>query len=165
MDRGAVFSNTASNYYDHLTTLCGLIDRGDASIGLPPYNGGLFAPEAASLLERVRLPDSAVALIVYDLSHAETVEGRRFINYRDMSVQQLGSIYERLLEREPIRDELGRIIRPPQPLRAEGQRQLLHAPGARRPDRGPYPEAAGRRAARHVRKAGRRAEARPPLQD
>ena len=53
MDAGAVFSNTASNYYDHLATLCGLIDRGDASIGLPPYNGGLFAPEAAPLLERV----------------------------------------------------------------------------------------------------------------
>ena len=91
-------------------TLCELIDRGDASIGLPPYNGGLFAPDAAPLLRDVRLPDAAVAPIVYDLSHAETAGGRRFINYRDMSVQQLGSIYERLLEREPVRDELGRIV-------------------------------------------------------
>ncbi len=48
--------------------------------------------------------------MVYDLSHAETAGGRRFINYRDMSVQQLGSIYERLLEREPVRDELGMIV-------------------------------------------------------
>ena len=109
MDRGAAFSERASSYYDHLTTLCGLIDRGDASIGLPPYNGGLFAPEAAPLLDRVRLPDAAVAPIVYDLSHAETAEGRRFVNYRDMSVQQLGSIYERLLEREPVRDDEGGI--------------------------------------------------------
>ena len=38
---------------------------------------------------------------------------RRFVNYRDMSVQQLGSIYERLLEREPVRDDDGNIsIRP-----------------------------------------------------
>ena len=109
MDRGAAFSERASSYYDHLTTLCGLIDRGDVSIGLPPYNGGLFAPEAAPLLDRVRLPDTVVAPIVYDLSHAETAEGRRFVNYRDMSVQQLGSIYERLLEREPVRDDEGRI--------------------------------------------------------
>ena len=57
----------------------------------------------------VRLPDTVVAPIVYDLSHAETAEGRRFVNYRDMSVQQLGSIYERLLEREPVRDDTGRI--------------------------------------------------------
>ena len=109
MDRGAAFSERATSYYDHLTTLCGLIDRGDVSIGLPPYNGGLFAPEAAPLLDRVRLPDTVVAPIVYDLSHAETAEGRRFVNYRDMSVQQLGSIYERLLEREPVRDDEGRI--------------------------------------------------------
>ena len=109
MDGGAVFSASATSYYDHLMTLCGLIDRGDASIGLPPYNGGLFAAEAAPLLESVRLPDTVVAPIVYDLSHAETAEGRRFVNYRDMSVQQLGSIYERLLEREPVRDDEGRI--------------------------------------------------------
>ncbi len=109
MDGGGVFSASATSYYDHLMTLCGLIDRGDASIGLPPYNGGLFAPEAAPLLESVRLPDTVVAPIVYDLSHAETAEGRRLVNYRDMSVQQLGSIYERLLEREPVRDDTGRI--------------------------------------------------------
>ena len=110
MERGAVFSDTASSYYDHLGTLCRLIDRGDASIGLPPYNGGLFAPEAAPLLEEVPLPDAAVAPIVYDLSHAGTAGGRRFINYRDMSVQQLGSIYERLLEREPVRTDDGTIV-------------------------------------------------------
>ena len=110
MDAGAVFSDNASSYYDHLMTLCELIDGGDASIGLPPYNGGLFAPDAAPLLRNVRLSDAAVAPIVYDLSHADTAGGRRFVNYRDMSVQQLGSIYERLLEREPVRDELGRIV-------------------------------------------------------
>ena len=110
MDAGAVFSDSASSYYDHLMTLCGLIDRGDASIGLPPYNGGLFSAEAAPLLGRVRLSDAAVAPIVYDLSHAETAGGRRFVNYRDMSVQQLGSIYERLLEQEPVRDDSGRIV-------------------------------------------------------
>ena len=94
-------STQAKNYYNHLTTLCRLIDEGDPSIGMPPYNGGLFAMEAAPLLEEVRLPDSIIAPIIHDLSHTETAEGRRFVNYRDMSVQQLGSIYERLLEREP----------------------------------------------------------------
>ena len=103
------FSTVAASYYDHLTTLCMIIDGGDESIGLPPYNGGLFASDAAPLLETVRLPDAAIAPIVHDLSHAETDEGRRFVNYRDMSVQQLGSIYERLLEQEPTRDDDGKI--------------------------------------------------------
>ena len=109
MERDTVFSSAASRYYDHLMTLCGLIDKGDPSIGLPPYNGGLFAADAAPLLGRVRLPDATVAPMIHDLSHVEA-EGRRlFISYRDMSVQQLGSIYERLLEREPVRNEDGRI--------------------------------------------------------
>ncbi|MYC70786.1 MAG: restriction endonuclease [Gemmatimonadetes bacterium] len=108
------YSAIATNYYDHLTTLFKLIDKGDESIGLPPYNGGLFAAEAAPLLETVRLADEEIAPIIYDLSHTEDSQGvRRFVNYRDMSVQQLGSIYERLLEREPVRDDNGNIsIRP-----------------------------------------------------
>ena len=114
METDDTFSAIATNYYDHLTTLFKLIDKGDESIGLPPYNGGLFAVEAAPLLETVRLADKEVAPIIYDLSHAEDSQGvRRFVNYRDMSVQQLGSIYERLLEREPVRDDEGNIsIRP-----------------------------------------------------
>ena len=48
--RNDTFSTIASSYYDHLTTLFQLIDRGDPSIGLPPYNGGLFAHDAAQLL-------------------------------------------------------------------------------------------------------------------
>ena len=94
-------------------TLSQLIDQGDAAIGLPPYNGGLFNDAAAPLLANVRLSDAAIAPIIYDLSHTETPEGRRFVNYRDMSVQQLGSIYERLLEREPVWDDDGNVVARP----------------------------------------------------
>ena len=105
------FSSYATSYYDHLMTLFRLIDKGDTSIGLPPYNGGLFA--AATLLEEARLSDETIASIIYDLSHIKgTQEDRRFVNYRDMSVQQLGSIYERLLEHEPVRDGDKIVIRP-----------------------------------------------------
>ena len=107
---GDAFSGVASNYYDHFTTLCRLIDEGDPSIGLPPYNGGLFAADAAPLLESVRLPDADVAPIVHDLSHTRSDERPRFVNYRDMSVQQLGSIYQRLLEQEPVRGADGGIV-------------------------------------------------------
>ena len=113
MANGSDFSAKATNYYDHVMTLCRLIDKGDPSIRLPPYNGGLFAGEAAPLLEKVRLPDAAFAPAVHYLSHTYTVEGAQFVSYRDMSVQQLGSIYERLLEREPVLDAEGNIgIRP-----------------------------------------------------
>ena len=109
-ERGDQFSGTASAYYSHLTTLFQLIDEGDASIGLPPYNGGLFAKDTAPILDEAHLPDAVVAQIVYALSHVNSPEGRRFVNYRDMSVQQLGSIYERLLEQEPVRNADGEIV-------------------------------------------------------
>ena len=113
MDEKDTFSSVAGNYYNRLIELFKIIDKGDPSIGLPPYNGGLFASDAAALLERVKLSDSQVAPIIYALSHTPRVRqggldttdrssGRRFVNYRDMSVQQLGSIYERLLERQPV---------------------------------------------------------------
>ena len=114
MADGDTFSATASIYYDHLVTLFRLIDKGDTSIGLPPYNGGLFSSETALLLEEARLSDAATAPIIYDLSHTASGE-RRFVNYRDMSVQQLGSIYERLLEHEPVRDADGKIVVRPNP--------------------------------------------------
>ena len=113
-DRDA-YSSMATNYYDRLVNLFKIIDKGDPSIGLPPYNGGLFAPEAAPVLEEARLPDTVIAPLIHDLSHTQEQggRGRRFVNYRDMSVQQLGSIYERLLEQEPVSDDEGKIsIRP-----------------------------------------------------
>ena len=112
-EKSDTFSAFASRYYDQIATLCRQIDKGDPSIGLPPYNGGLFAPQAAPLLERARLADAVLAPIIYDLSHTKSDAGRRYVNYRDMTVQQLGSIYERLLEREPVRAADGRIeVRP-----------------------------------------------------
>ena len=104
------FSTIASNYYNHITTLCRQVDAGDASIGLPPYNGGLFAQQAAPILDQVQLPDAVLAPIIHNLSRTRGESGRRFVNYRDMTVQQLGSIYERLLEREPARTAEGQIV-------------------------------------------------------
>ena len=109
MESETPFSETASRYYDHVTTLCRMVDKGEASIGMPPYNGGLFSSDSAPLLEEVRLSDAAIAPIIHNLSHVKDDSGTLFVNYRDMSVQQLGSIYERLLEREPVRDSDGTI--------------------------------------------------------
>ena len=107
---GDTFSGFASRYYDHISTLCRQVDQGDPTIGLPPYNGGLFARQAAPILEQVQLSDAVLAPIIHYLSRTRGESGRRFVNYRDMTVQQLGSIYERLLEREPARTPDGHIV-------------------------------------------------------
>lgn len=111
-DRNDVFSETAARYWGAIDDLCRAIDQGDASIGLPPYNGGLFDRDRTPLLTKIRLGDRVMADVVDALSFEQTPEGRRYINYRDLSVQQLGSIYERLLEHEIIRDVDEITVRP-----------------------------------------------------
>lgn len=103
-DANDVFSETAARYWSAFDDLCRAIDIGDNSIGLPPYNGGLFDRQLTPLLGKVRLGDAVMADVIDALSFEQTERGRHYINYRDLGVQRLGSIYERLLEREIIRD-------------------------------------------------------------
>ncbi|MDE0270979.1 MAG: restriction endonuclease [Gammaproteobacteria bacterium] len=111
-DANEAFSTTATSYWNALDDLSRVIDRGDAAFGLPPYNGGLFLESKTPLLSRIRLPNSVMADAVDALSFEQTGAGRRYINYRSLSVQQLGSIYERLLEHETVRESEGIVIRP-----------------------------------------------------
>ena len=111
-DRDDAFSATAARYWMVIDDLCRAIDQGDASIGLPPYNGGLFDRERTPLLARIRLGDQVMADVIDALSFEKTDQGRRYINYRDLSVQQLGSIYERLLEHELVPEGGQLFVRP-----------------------------------------------------
>lgn len=112
MDEGDTFSSVARNYWSRFSSLSEMIDGGDPSVGLPPYNGGLFST-SQPLLADIRLGDDVMAEALDILSWEQRDGRRRYINYRDLSVQQLGSIYERLLEFELVRDEDGEFdIRP-----------------------------------------------------
>ena len=111
-DRDDVFSASAARYWSAIDDLCRAIDQGDASIGLPPYNGGLFDRQRVPLLASIRLGDEVMAEAIDALSLEQTHEGRRYINYRDLGVQQLGSIYERLLEHEIVREDGEIAVRP-----------------------------------------------------
>jgi len=103
-DKNDIFSDTAARYWGAMSDLFMAIDQGDASIGLPPYNGGLFDQERHAILTNIRIPDAVMARVIDALSFEKNSDGRKYINYRNLSVQQLGSIYERLLEYEVTRD-------------------------------------------------------------
>ena len=103
-DQEDVFSARATRYWSALDDLCQAIAHGDASIGVPPYNGGLFDQARTPLLGQIRLDDAVMATVIDTLSFEQTPDGRRYINYRDLGVQQLGSIYERLLEHDLVRE-------------------------------------------------------------
>lgn len=104
IDARTLLSQQRKRYALDCGELFKTIDKGDDSLGVPPYNGGLFSDRtlATEFLDRAVLPDFDFAPLLDRLARTEKAGRRVRINFRDLSVQQLGSIYERLLEYEPI---------------------------------------------------------------
>jgi hypothetical protein len=115
VDQNRNLSARATTWWSQLNSLFQAIAEGDTGLGLPPYNGGLFDDAKAPLLDQVSLPDAELAPLIDALSREEQGGTRRIINYRDLSVQHLGSIYERLLEQEVVADEAGNLSLRPSP--------------------------------------------------
>lgn len=115
-DINDALSNSASKYWQHLSDLFRIISKGDTSIGMPAYNGGLFEETRAPILSRARLPDAVFAPLLDDLSRSFVGKQadlfRSYINYRDLSVQHLGGIYERLLEYSLVVENKRIVARP-----------------------------------------------------
>ena len=115
LDRDDALTNRSTRYWDHCVALFRIVDEGDPELGIPPYNGGLFAKARAPLIETVRLGDGIFARLLDMLSRTDK-DGRKVrINFRDLSVRELGAIYEGLLEYEPVPDpdsQLGIAVRP-----------------------------------------------------
>ena len=67
------------------------------------FNGRLFAPAHASAFDSTPLGDAVMSRTVIALSStpANRRGGRVRIAYRDLDVEQLGAVYERVLEYEP----------------------------------------------------------------
>ncbi|MFM8748168.1 MAG: Eco57I restriction-modification methylase domain-containing protein [Aestuariivirga sp.] len=106
-EAGTPYPKGVNLIWPRLKTIFRAIAEGNDDLGIPPYNGGLFEASAAPILETVDLPDAALARALFALSHEpDTGQGARYINYRDLSVQQLGSVYERLLEYKLTADGL-----------------------------------------------------------
>src|SRR5581483_10909628 len=68
-----------------------------------PFNGRLFAPARTPLADRRDLDDDAALRAILALSTRPVKQrgGREPIAYRDLGVEQLGAVYETLLDYEP----------------------------------------------------------------
>ncbi len=113
IDAGDTVSTRMTRIWDDLSTLFGAISQGDSSLGLPAYNGGLFEADKTSLVRRARVSDALLAPIIDQLSRRGGSGAKQRINYRDLNVQHLGSVYERLLDYLLI-EENGEIKAAPQ---------------------------------------------------
>ena len=99
------YSRKDTNLWDDLQDLFDLIDRGHKRYGVHAYNGGLFDFEADSFLSGKKLSDWYLSRILDQLGRAPQKNkvdlGLFRVDYRDLAIQQLGSVYEGLLELKP----------------------------------------------------------------
>lgn len=94
IDRGRVFSRASDDLYNDLRALFRIVDRGDGALGVSEYNGGLFSANRHPYFSDRSVSDSLLAGALDRLYRI----GGEFVDYRDLSVRHLGTIYERLLD-------------------------------------------------------------------
>ena len=98
----------APGLWDALRAIARLAHAGcrAGDLRVTPFNGRLFAPSRTPLAERADLDDGAARKAVVALSTRPAADraGRERIAYRDLGVEQLGAVYETLLDYEPRSD-------------------------------------------------------------
>jgi hypothetical protein len=94
LNAGRQFSSRSDDLYNDLRALFRIVDRGDPALGVNEYDGGLFSAVRYGYFEGRWVADSLLAPAVDGLYR---VAGEQ-VDYRDLSVRHLGTIYERLLD-------------------------------------------------------------------
>ena len=105
-ERENAFSDSSYKYWTHLVDLCRIIDRGDKSLRIPPYNGGLFDEKQALLLTKISISDRDFAKIFDGATRANVKKRqpgeprRKALHFYDLNARDLGTIYEQLSQYE-----------------------------------------------------------------
>lgn len=106
----------AKGFWEALQAISRLAHRGchAGTLGVPAFNGRLFSPTRAPMAEGSSVADDIVRNALVSLSTAPAGAAnndarlrRTRIDYRDLGVEQLGAVYESVLEYEPAFAESG----------------------------------------------------------
>ncbi len=90
-----------TNLWDQLNTLFNAIQYSDEYMGIPPYNGGLFENDDKVYLKECKIANRFLAEALVELAYLSDPKGEaepERIDYRDLSVRHLGSLYEGMIE-------------------------------------------------------------------
>jgi hypothetical protein len=100
---------TAVGLWDSLRAIARLAHSGcrAGDLLVRPFNGRLFSPARTPLAERRDLDDRAAQRAMIALTTRSTADraGRERIAYRDLGVEELGGVYETLLDYQPSFDK------------------------------------------------------------
>ena len=91
---------SARGFWEALQAIARLAHKGcrAGTLVVPPFNGRLFSPARSPIAESCSMDDEAARRAL--LAVSATRPGTR-IDYRDLGVEQLGAVYESVLDYEP----------------------------------------------------------------
>ncbi|WP_244370916.1 Eco57I restriction-modification methylase domain-containing protein [Burkholderia pseudomallei] len=92
--------DTHSDLWHALSITFDGLATGEPALGLPAL-GGLFAAEQCPLLNAAQIDNRHLLAAVFQLGYFRHPTGLTRVNYRDMGAEELGSVYESLLELVP----------------------------------------------------------------
>lgn len=95
--------------YEGVKIVFGALAHGQEALALPAL-GGLFAEDKLPHLETARLRNRAFMEALYRLSWLADKSGMIPINWRAMETEELGSVYESLLELQPQLGDDGKTL-------------------------------------------------------
>jgi muconolactone delta-isomerase len=86
-------------------------DRGESALGLPALGSFLFSDAATENLMAASLPNAYLYRSVRALAYAEVDRVRRQVDYKNLGSEELGGVYESLLELHPEIDSTARTFK------------------------------------------------------
>ncbi|HEY7169292.1 MAG TPA: N-6 DNA methylase [Vicinamibacterales bacterium] len=104
--RDAAAAGRAHGTWDALRAIGRLAHSGCSAgdLQVTPFNGRLFAPARTPLAERRDLDDRAAERSILALTTRPAADGAatELISYRELGIEQLGAVYETLLDYRPV---------------------------------------------------------------
>lgn len=99
---GREFEHRATDLWDDLHSIFSAVRDGHREWGIPPYDGGLFedgdgASPEGRLLGQLSLPNDVIGKALYYLAIDTDSEGAGKVDFSDLGVRHLGTVYESLL--------------------------------------------------------------------
>lgn len=99
--------NDCLDVWEGVRILLRAFENGEEKLGIPPF-GGLFNQDTTPDLNEAIISNDFIMEGIYHLSYVFERNTRSRINWRDMATEELGSVYEGLLELIPSRMADGR---------------------------------------------------------
>lgn len=94
LDRARQLLATSATLWPKLLELFKAINEGNPPLSVATFNGGLFDPDRHEFLTRFTVGDHHLQQAIDKLARVD----RAFVDYGDLSVRHMGTIYEGLLE-------------------------------------------------------------------